>query len=60
MDTTDETVALSDEATTKEVEQEYGGLSAYIKAKFVRAKNMSIKFFKCYQLIVCLTFLKQR
>ena len=35
MDTTDETVALSDEATTKEVEQEYGGLSGYIKAKFV-------------------------
>ena len=39
MDTTDETVALSDEATTKEVEQEYGGLSGYIKAKFVRAED---------------------
>ena len=39
MDTTDETVALSDEATTEEVGQEYGGLSGYIKAKFVRAED---------------------
>ena len=39
MDTTDETVALSDESTTEEVAQDYGGLSGYIKAKFVRAED---------------------